>query len=180
MPQLDVQYYATQIFWFCIFFAATYAFNVLVLLPFLRSKQQARLALIEHNIKIAESLFEESKKMKSEITSMLRKVQDQAQQIRTDAANQAQAMIQQQLKLSGDAFRQYLTDASTIQEAHISRITNELPRIVEDMKGELLEIFLTEINLYRPKDSSKAENFHITHRKRKGNDGNGSGEGSRL
>ncbi len=142
MPQLDTQYYATQIFWLVLFFTALYVFNVTIFLPFLRSKQRARSAVISHNLKMAETLLGESKKVKQDIEDMLVRANHDSHNIRMEAAKKAQGIVEKQLELSHKMFRDYLVKAEQNKQKEIYRIETHLLEVVEEIKSDVINALI--------------------------------------
>lgn len=145
MPQLDVRYYATQVFWLSVFFIAVYAFSALVFLPFLRRKQRARHSVIAHNLELAERLLEDSKKIRNDIDGLVAKVNADACSIRAEAESHAQHMVEEQLELSRKMFREYLVSAQSTKEQQMKQMEEQLPNIVACIKEELLAILLNRV-----------------------------------
>ena len=146
MPQLDPTYFTSQVFWLLLLFLACYLFNYFIFIPKLKASIDKRAEVINKDLKRASDLLEESKKIRLEMESIILNVKIQANAIRENASNEAQALVNNQILEANKEFADYLKLEQEEVKIKYNALILELPNIIEEVKNQVISTIISKYN----------------------------------
>jgi F-type H+-transporting ATPase subunit b len=93
MPQLNTEFYISQLFWLFIIFTSMYIFVKTVFIPRISSVVDSRSKSIKKNILLAEGILEKNKHIKAEIQQILDKVRNEASSLKISTLKEVELYV---------------------------------------------------------------------------------------
>lgn len=94
MPQLDTTYFASQIFWLCIFFTIFYLSVKYLILPRIESIIKARILVTKDSEKLAEEFAKEIEEIKNAHKARAEEVRDYVKKMQLDSKKKYESFSQ--------------------------------------------------------------------------------------
>lgn len=152
MPQLELQYFATQIFWLAVVFASIYVFVSKYFIPRVSAIVVGRQNKIDENLTIAQGLIEEQKALSASLQEMLTKARNTAFEIKTSAFKEAELKFN---KLIAKAEKE-ISSKNVKQDERLARykfqLQEDIEYGIEDLSKQIIAVILS--------DSQKKHNFN--------------------
>ena len=147
MPQLNPEFWVSQIFWLTITFGILYVILSKIILPKISANLESRKSQISDNIEAAEKQREESEKKIREYEEIILKSKIQAKNI----LNQAKEKALKDINSKRDVLDQQISEEITKAEKEIDLLRTKAPlkinKIAIDTSSEIIRKLIgTEIN----------------------------------
>jgi F-type H+-transporting ATPase subunit b len=147
MPQLDPEFWISQIFWLTLFFGILYIILSKVILPKISSNLESRKSQILENIEAAEKQRKEADKKIKEYDEIILKGKKEAKEY----INQIKKNVLKEVNLKKENLDNQLDDEIQKAENEIKNLKDKAPekinKIAVDISNELIQKLIgTEIN----------------------------------
>ena len=147
MPQLDPEFWVSQIFWLLITFSILFIVLSKFILPKISSNLESRKSQILENIEIADKQKSESQKKLEEFDNLILETKVKAKNI----VIEAKTKITEDIKKKRDAFEKEINSEIKIAEDEIKDLMSNSPKkinqIAVDTASDLIkELIGTEVN----------------------------------
>ena len=147
MPQLDPEFWVSQIFWLLITFSILFIVLSKFILPKISSNLESRKSQILENIEIADKQKSESQKKLEEFDNLILETKVKAKNI----VIEAKTKITEDIKKKRDAFEKEINSEIKIAEDEIKDLMSKSPKqinqIAVDTASDLIkELIGTEVN----------------------------------
>ena len=147
MPQLNPEFWVSQIFWLTITFGILYVILSKIILPKISANLESRKSQISDNIEAAEKQREESEKKIREYEEIILKSKIQAKNI----LNEAKEKALKDINSKRDVLDQQISEEITKAEKEIDLLRTKAPlkinKIAIDASSEIIRKLIgTEIN----------------------------------
>ena len=147
MPQLDREFWVSQIFWLLITFSILFIVLSKFILPKISSNLESRKSQILENIEIADKQKSESQKKLEEFDNLILETKVKAKNI----VIEAKTKITEDIKKKRDAFEKEINSEIKIAEDEIKDLMSNSPKkinqIAVDTASDLIkELIGTEVN----------------------------------
>ena len=147
MPQLDTEFWVSQIFWLAITFSILFVLLSKIILPKISANLETRKSLILDNISTAEKKREESESKIKEYNEIVKKSKDEARRL----VNQAKERLTKDINLKKKALEKDLFDEIQKVEVEIREFKNKVPekinKIAIEVSTDLLQqLIKTDVN----------------------------------
>ena len=147
MPQLDTEFWISQIFWLAITFSILFVLLSKIILPKISANLETRKSLILDNISTAEKKREESESKIKEYNEIVKKSKDEARRL----VNQAKERLTKDINLKKKALEKDLFDEIQKVEVEIREFKNKVPekinKIAIEVSTDLLQqLIKTDVN----------------------------------
>lgn len=93
MPQFDVNFYYSQIFWLAVVFICLYSFIYKFIIPLARKVTDNRQSIIDFNISNAEKLASEAKNLQKKYDNEIQKIYDLVEDTQKQAFNKMEKIF---------------------------------------------------------------------------------------
>ena len=139
MPQLDTEFWVSQIFWLTITFSILFVLLSKLILPKISANLETRKSLILENISTAEKKREESESKIKEYNEIIEKCKNEAQNL----VNQAKERLMKDINLKKEALEKDLSKEIQKIEIEIQEFRGKAPekinKIVVETSTDLLQ-----------------------------------------
>ena len=147
MPQLDTEFWVSQIFWLTITFSILFVLLSKLILPKISANLEMRKSLILENISIAEKKREESESKIKEYNDIIEKSKNQAKNL----INQAKEKLLKSINLKKKALEKDLFNEIQKAEMEIQEFKDKAPekinKIAVEASADLLQhLISTDVN----------------------------------
>ena len=147
MPQLDTEFWVSQIFWLAITFSILFILLSKLILPKISANLETRKLLILENVETAEKKREESESKIKEYNEIVKKSKDEARRL----VNQAKERLTKDINLKKKALEKDLFDEIQKVEVEIREFKNKVPekinKIAIEVSTDLLQqLIKTDVN----------------------------------
>jgi F-type H+-transporting ATPase subunit b len=133
MPQLELHFFPTQIFWLVIIFTCIYLFISRYFVPKISSIIKTRQDIIQQHLQTAERLLEEQKLLQTEINELIEQTKEEALRIKQDAYQAATETLQMHIAKAEDV----LTEKMIKEEERLVHYKIELQKNMQDVVNNL-------------------------------------------
>ena len=141
MPQLDTEFWVSQIFWLAITFSILFALLSKIILPKISGNLETRKSLILDNISIAEKKREESESKIKEYDEIIEKSKNEAKNI----VNQAKERLKKDINLKKEALDKNLFEEIQKVEVEIQEFRNKAPEKINKIAIEVSTDLLQQL-----------------------------------
>jgi len=139
MPQLDTEFWISQIFWLVITFSILFTILSKFILPKISANLETRKTLILENISTAEKKREESESKIKEYNEIIKKCKNEAKNL----VNQAKEKMMKDINLKKEALEKDLSNEIQRAEIEIQEFRDKAPekinKIAVDTSTDLLQ-----------------------------------------
>ena len=139
MPQLDTEFWISQIFWLAITFSILFVLLSKFILPKISANLEIRKSLILENISTAEKKREESESKIKEYNEIIKKSKNEAKNL----MNQAKKKLMKDINQKKETLEKDLTNEIQKVEIEIQEFRNKAPekinKIAVDTSTDLLQ-----------------------------------------
>ena len=147
MPQLDTEFWVSQIFWLTTTFSILFVLLSKLILPKISANLETRKSLILENISTAEKKREESELKIKEYNEILERGKNEAKSI----INQAKERLKKDISLKKEALEKDLSSEIQKAEVEIQEFRNKAPerinKIAIQTSADLLQQLMgTDVN----------------------------------
>ena len=147
MPQLNTEFWVSQIFWLTITFSILFFLLSKLILPKISANLETRKSLILENISTAEKKREESESKIKEYNEIIEKCKNEAKNL----VNQAKERLMKDINLKKEALEKNLSKEIQKIEIEIQEFRNKAPekinKIAVETSTDLLhQLIGTEVN----------------------------------
>ena len=147
MPQLDTEFWVSQIFWLTITFSILFVLLSKLILPKISANLETRKSLILENISTAEKKREESELKIKEYNEIIERGKNEAKSI----INQAKERLKKDISLKKEALEKDLSSEIQKAEVEIQEFRNKAPerinKIAIQTSADLLQQLIgTDVN----------------------------------
>jgi len=147
MPQLDTEFWVSQIFWLTITFSILFVLLSKLILPKISANLETRKSLILENISTAEKKRKESESKIKEYNVIIEKSKNEAK----DLINQAKERLMKDIKLKKEALEKDLSSEIQKTEIEIQELRNKAPEKINKIAVEtstdlLQQLISTSVN----------------------------------
>ena len=147
MPQLDTEFWVSQIFWLTITFSILFVLLSKLILPKISANLETRKSLILENISTAEKKRKESESKIKEYNVIIEKSKNEAK----DLINQAKERLMKDIKLKKEALEKDLSSEIQKAEVEIREFRDKAPerinKIAIQTSADLLQQLMgTDVN----------------------------------
>jgi len=132
MPQLDTEFWISQIFWLAITFSILFVLLSKFILPKISANLETRKSLILENISTAEKKRKESESKIKEYNVIIEKSKNEAK----DLINQAKERLMKDIKLKKEALEKDLSSEIQKTEIEIQELRNKAPEKINKIAVE--------------------------------------------
>lgn len=139
MPQLDPTWFASQLFWLTLCFAALYTVLSRLVLPPLLDIMARRNEAVASDIETAQSLKGEAEQARLDYEKTLAEARHQAQGLMTEALAEQKAKAEARGRELERQIEQRLTAASVQIEARKNQMMDELTPAISELAGMIVE-----------------------------------------
>ena len=141
MPQLDTEFWVSQIFWLAITFSILFVLLSKIILPKISANLETRKSLILDNISIAEKKRKESDSKIKEYDEIIEKSKNKAKSI----VNQAKERLIKDINLKKEALDKNLSDEIQKVEVEIQEFRNKAPEKINKIAIEVSTDLLQQL-----------------------------------
>ena len=141
MPQLDTEFWVSQIFWLAITFSILFALLSKIILPKISGNLETRKSLILDNISIAEKKRKESDSKIKEYDEIIEKSKNKAKSI----VNQAKERLIKDINLKKKTLDNDLSDEIQKAEVEIQQFRDEAPEKINKIAIEVSTDLLQQL-----------------------------------
>ena len=147
MPQLDTEFWVSQIFWLAITFSILFVLLSKLILPKISANLETRKSLILENISTAEKKRKESESKIKEYNMIIEKSKNEAK----DLINQAKERLMKDINLKKEALEKDLSSEIQKTEIEIQELRNKAPEKINKIAVEtstdlLQQLISTSVN----------------------------------
>ena len=132
MPQLDTEFWVSQIFWLTITFSILFVLLSKLILPKISANLETRKSLILENISTAERKREESESKIKEYNEIIEKCKNEAKNL----VNQAKERLMKDINLKKEALEKNLSKEIQKIEIEIQEFRNKAPEKINKIAVE--------------------------------------------
>jgi len=132
MPQLDTEFWVSQIFWLTITFSILFVLLSKLILPKISANLETRKSLILENISTAEKKREESESKIKEYNEIIEKCKNEAKNL----VNQAKERLMKDINLKKEALEKNLSKEIQKIEIEIQEFRNKAPEKINKIAVE--------------------------------------------
>ena len=132
MPQLDTEFWVSQIFWLTITFSILFVLLSKLILPKISANLEIRKSLILENISTAEKKREESESKIKEYNEIIEKCKNEAKNL----VNQAKERLMKDINLKKEALEKNLSKEIQKIEIEIQEFRNKAPEKINKIAVE--------------------------------------------
>ena len=132
MPQLDTEFWVSQIFWLTITFSILFVLLSRLILPKISANLETRKSLILENISTAEKKREESYSKIKEYNEIIEKCKNEAKSL----INQAKERLMKDINLKKEALEKDLYNEIQKAEEEIQEFRNKAPEKINKIAVE--------------------------------------------
>ena len=141
MPQLDTEFWVSQIFWLTITFSILFVLLSKLILPKISANLETRKSLILENISTAEKKREESELKIKEYNEILERGKNEAKSI----INQAKERLKKDINLKKEALDKNLSEEIQKVEVEIQEFRNKAPEKINKIAIEVSTDLLQQL-----------------------------------
>ncbi len=146
MPQLQLHFFATQIFWLVLVFSFIYIFMSWYFIPRIAKIVKSRQEKIEHNLSTAESLISEQKGIRSQVHKLLEEARIKASEAKHAAFKSSEADLN---RLIAKTEKELIKKAAK-EEERLARykiqLQQDIEQIIDGISREIISILLVDSN----------------------------------
>ena len=132
MPQLDTEFWVSQIFWLAITFSVLFVLLSKIILPKISANLETRKSLILENISTAEKKREESESKIKEYNEIIKKSKNEAKNL----MNQAKKKLMKDINQKKEMLEKDLTNEIQKVEIEIQEFRNKAPEKINKIAVE--------------------------------------------
>ena len=132
MPQLDTEFWISQIFWLTITFSLLFVLLSKLILPKISANLETRKSLILENISTAENKREESESKIKEYNEIIEKSKNEAKGL----INQAKERLMKDINLKKEALEKDLSNEIQKAEEEIQEFRDRAPEKINKIAAE--------------------------------------------
>ena len=141
MPQLDTEFWVSQIFWLAITFSVLFVLLSKIILPKISANLETRKSLILENISTAEKKREESESKIKEYNEIIKKSKNEARSL----VNQAKERLTKDINLKKEALERDLFDEIQKAEEEIREFRDKAPEKINKIAIEVSTDLLQQL-----------------------------------
>ena len=141
MPQLDTEFWVSQIFWLVITFSILFVLLSKFILPKISANLETRKSLILENISTAEKKREESESKIKEYNEIIEKCKNEAKNL----VNQAKERLMKDINLKKEALEKNLSKEIQKIEIEIQEFRNKAPEKINKIAIEVSTDLLQQL-----------------------------------
>lgn len=146
MPQLDPQFFISQVFWLVLVFTAIYAFVSQWFFPKIQKAVLGRENKIKEDVEDSDKFLTEHKKIQNDIIQIISQARHEGFIISTEAIRKAEREVNEKI----GAAEKDIVKKMALEEEKLARVysqmSEELTIISEQLKDEILNNLLHSIN----------------------------------
>ncbi len=141
MPQLNPEFFVSQLFWLAVFFTFLFVFLWRVSLPRIATVLEKRQNKIDENLSSAKELQEQAMKIEKKINDQINKAKLETDEKIKETINALQEDVSSQLSSKDDQMKNINNEIVNITKLTVGKITdielpdNELNKVIETHKG---------------------------------------------
>lgn len=145
LPQLNTEFFATQIFWLFITFTILYIFVSRYFIPRIGTLVDRREASVKKFLHDAQKIFEKQKELKEKISEILEKARDKSSEIKKIASKDTELELAQNIaKVERDMVKK-LAKAEEKLARHKAQLMGEVDTAAQKISEEVLKNLFTEV-----------------------------------
>jgi len=160
MPQLNPEFFVSQLFWLVIFFTFLFVFLWRVSLPRIATVLEKRQNKIDENLSSAKELQEQAMEIEKKINDRIyqakletdEKIKKTINDLQEDASSQLSALDRELEKKVLDAEKEIIKN----KDNQIKNINNEIANITKLTLGKITDIELSDTDLNKVIETNKA------------------------
>ena len=151
MPQLNPEFFVSQLFWLAVFFTFLFVFLWRISLPRIATVLEKRQSKIDENLSSAKELQEEAMKIEKKINDRMNKVKLETDEKIKETINSLQIDVSSQLSLIDKELEKKISDAeieiSKNKDSQMKNINDEIANITKISIEKIIEIQISDIAL---------------------------------
>ena len=159
MPQLNPEFFVSQLFWLAVFFTFLFVFLWRVSLPRIATVLEKRQNKIDENLSSAKELKEKAMEIEKKINDQINqakletdeKIKKTINDLQEDASSQLSALDRELEKKVLDAEKEILKN----RDNQIKNINNEIANITKLTLGKITDIELSDSDLNKVIETNK-------------------------
>ena len=163
MPQLDPEFFVSQLFWLAVFFTFLLVFLWRVSLPRIASVLEKRQNKIDENLSSAKELQEKAMDIEKKINDQINKAKLETDEKIKETINTLQEDVSSQLSLLDKNLEKKVSDAEKEilknKDDQMKNINNEIANITKLTVGKITDIELSDNELNKVIETHKGS-FH--------------------
>ena len=147
MPQLNPEFFISQLFWLIIVFSLIYLFISKYFIPKIGQIVDLRERTVNENIQISEQMIKNSDIVKIEIAHIIQKAKIDGSKLIENATKSAESILAEGVKNAANAVKaQTLNDQEELMEFKL-QLDKDIKNISASFKSEISDRILTIIDV---------------------------------
>jgi F-type H+-transporting ATPase subunit b len=147
MPQLELHFFATQIFWLALVFTFIYIFMSWYFIPRIAKIVKSRQDKVEHNLSTAEFLISEQNGIRTQIHKLLEEARAKASEVKHAAFKTSEADLNKFIAQT----EKELVKKTAKEEERLARykiqLQQEIEQVIDGISREIISILLIDSKL---------------------------------
>lgn len=147
MPQLELHFFATQIFWLALVFTFIYIFMAWYFIPRIAKIVTNRQAKVEHNLSAAEFLLSEQKSIRTQVHKLLEEARVKALEVKHAAFKTSEADLNKFIAQT----EKELVKRTAKEEERLARykiqLQQEIEQVIDGISREIISTLLIDAKL---------------------------------
>jgi F-type H+-transporting ATPase subunit b len=144
MPQLELHFYATQIFWLALVFTLIYFFMSWYFIPRVAKIVKCRQEKVESNLSTAESLISKQKDIRSQVHKLLEEARIKATEIKQVAFKTSEADLNEFVaKTEKEIIKKTAKEEERLARYKI-QLQQDIEQIIDGLSREIISILLID------------------------------------
>ena len=148
MPQLNPEFFVSQLFWLCIFFSFLLIFLWKISLPRIAGVLEKRQNKIDENLSLAKELQEQAMEIEKKINDQINKAKLETDEKIKETINALQEDVSSQLSSLDKDLEKKVSDAEKeilkSKDDQMKNINNEIANITKLTVGKIADIELSD------------------------------------
>lgn len=144
LPQLNIEWFSSQLFWFGATFIMLYIAVSRYLVPRIHEVLETRQERIDHDLDWASSLKTEAEEARVHYESALADSRKQAQNLLSDVSEQIRHTAEERGQQLGEELKTRLDEAEREITESVAKTRKKLTPVVEEVSGLVIEKMLNE------------------------------------
>ncbi len=149
LPQLNTEFFATQIFWLFLAFTTLYFFVAHYFIPRIGTVVDKREASVKKFLNDAQKTVEKQKELKDKISSILEKARDKSSEIKKIAIKDTEIELSQSIAKVEREMVKKLAKAEEKLARQKAQLIEEIDSAAQDISDEVLKHLFSEVVLKR-------------------------------
>ena len=151
MPQLNPEFFISQLFWLAVFFTFLFVFLWRISLPRIATVLEKRQKKIDENLSSAKELQEQAMKIEKKINDRINKAKIETNEKIKETINSLQIDVSSQLSLIDKKLEKKISDAEIEilknKDSQMKNINDEIANITKITIEKIIDIQISDIAL---------------------------------